>query len=285
MDSIVALTADPAAWAALITLIVMEVVLGIDNLIFISILSNKLPEHQRSKARKLGISLALIMRLVLLSTIAWIVGLTAPVFSLPFSPAPGPDGHAPFDLAFSWRDLILIAGGLFLLWKATREIHENVDPNAKKQEFLSLRGVGGQATIHGASYPSDIFADYMGKALKGQPVEQFERAEPIGEKVYGGGASPSPSAVPSSSPSASPSTSPSASPSKSPSPSASASRSCHPLDRRCQQQGHGGLTNGGTAGGGPGGIGGTGDPGTSPSPEPSRGGRPGGGGLFGGPEG
>ena len=129
MDSLMVLAADPAAWAALITLIVMEVVLGIDNLIFISILSNKLPEHQRSKARKVGISLALIMRLVLLSTIAWIVGLTAPVFSLPFTPAPGPDGHAPFDLSFSWRDLILIAGGVFLIWKATTEIHEKVAPH------------------------------------------------------------------------------------------------------------------------------------------------------------
>ncbi|MBT2382781.1 transglycosylase domain-containing protein [Streptomyces sp. ISL-11] len=158
-----------------------------------------------------------------------------------------------------------------------------VDPNAKKQEFLSLRGVGGQATIHGASYPSDIFADYMGAALKGQPVEQFDPAEPLGEKVYGGGASPSPSAVPSTTPSATPSTTPSATPSKPASPSPSASRSCHPLDRRCQQQGAGGTTNGGGTGG-PGGIGGTGDPGTSPSPDPSRG-RPGGGGLFGGPSG
>jgi predicted tellurium resistance membrane protein TerC len=129
MDSVLAWTADPAAWIALVTLVVMEVVLGIDNLIFISILSNKLPEHQRSKARKVGISLALIMRLALLSTIAWIVGLTAPVFSLPWTPAPGPDGHVPFDLTFSWRDLILIAGGLFLLWKATTEIHEKTDPS------------------------------------------------------------------------------------------------------------------------------------------------------------
>jgi len=128
MDNLTALAAEPAAWAALITLIVMEVVLGIDNLIFISILSNKLPEHQRSKARKLGISLALIMRLALLSTIAWIVGLTAPILTLPFTAPVGADGHPLFDLAFSWRDLILMAGGMFLLWKATTEIHEKVDP-------------------------------------------------------------------------------------------------------------------------------------------------------------
>ncbi|MFD1192200.1 TerC family protein [Phenylobacterium conjunctum] len=122
------LAADPAAWAALITLIVMEVVLGIDNLVFISILTNKLPEEQRTKARRIGISLALIMRLALLSTLAFLAGLTATVFQLPFSPPVGADGHAPFDLAFSWRDLILIAGGLFLVWKATTEIHHSVDP-------------------------------------------------------------------------------------------------------------------------------------------------------------
>ncbi|MCW5760980.1 MAG: TerC family protein, partial [Phenylobacterium sp.] len=121
---IAALVSDPAAWAALVTLIVMEVVLGIDNLIFISILSNKLPEHQRAKARRIGIALALVMRLGLLSTLAFIVGLVQPVFTLPFDP-PG-----DIDPAFSWRDLILIAGGLFLVWKATTEIHEKVDTRA-----------------------------------------------------------------------------------------------------------------------------------------------------------
>ena len=120
--------AAPEAWAALVTLVVMEVVLGIDNLIFISILSNKLPEHQRQRARRIGISLALIMRLVLLSMIAWIVGLTAPVFDLGLAGAPGPHGEPGFETAFSWRDLILVAGGLFLVWKATKEIHHNVDP-------------------------------------------------------------------------------------------------------------------------------------------------------------
>lgn len=126
-----ALMADPAAWAALIALVVMEVVLGIDNLVFISILSNKLPEEQRSKARRIGIALALIMRLALLSTIAFLVGLTQPVFSLPFQGPVDPAHGVPmFEMAFSWRDLILIAGGLFLLWKATTEIHEKVDVNS-----------------------------------------------------------------------------------------------------------------------------------------------------------
>jgi predicted tellurium resistance membrane protein TerC len=122
------LITDPAAWAALVTLIVMEVVLGIDNLIFISILTNKLPEAQRQRARRIGIGLALIMRLGLLSTIAIIVGLTAPVFDLGWVGSPDSHGTPSFETAFSWRDIILIAGGIFLVWKATKEIHHNVDP-------------------------------------------------------------------------------------------------------------------------------------------------------------
>jgi predicted tellurium resistance membrane protein TerC len=128
--NLAALVSDPAAWAALVTLVVMEVVLGVDNLIFISILSNKLPEHHRSRARRIGISLALVFRLGLLSTLAFIVSLTRPVISLPWQGPPDAHGDPMFDLAFSWRDLILIAGGLFLLWKATSEIHEKVDPPA-----------------------------------------------------------------------------------------------------------------------------------------------------------
>jgi predicted tellurium resistance membrane protein TerC len=115
MDYLIELATDPAAWVALATLAVMEVVLGIDNLIFISILSNKLPADQRSRARRIGIAMALVLRLALLGTIAIIIQLTEPVFSL-------------LGNDFSWRDLILIAGGLFLVWKATTEIHEKVDP-------------------------------------------------------------------------------------------------------------------------------------------------------------
>ena len=126
MQSLLTLAADPGTWIALFTLIVMEVVLGIDNLVFVSILSNRLPPNQQTKARRLGISLALILRLVLLSTIAWLVGLTAPVIDLGFH-GPIVDGHRAFDTAFSLRDLILIAGGLFLIWKATREIHHAMD--------------------------------------------------------------------------------------------------------------------------------------------------------------
>ncbi|HEX2763566.1 MAG TPA: TerC family protein [Allosphingosinicella sp.] len=143
MDGIANLIVDPAAWAALLTLIVMEVVLGIDNLIFISILSNKLPEAQRQQVRRLGISLALIMRLVLLSTIAWLVGLKAPVFDLGFAGPPGEHGLPTFETQFSWRDLILIAGGLFLLWKATKEIHHNVDPGDEDDVFDTSKATLG----------------------------------------------------------------------------------------------------------------------------------------------
>jgi predicted tellurium resistance membrane protein TerC len=139
MDWNFAILTEPSAWPALVTLVVMEVVLGIDNLIFISILSNKLPEHQRTRARRLGISLALIMRLLLLTTIAWLVGLTAPVFDLGLSGPPDVHGNPGFETAFSWRDLILIGGGLFLVWKATKEIHHNVDPKPADDIFDTSR--------------------------------------------------------------------------------------------------------------------------------------------------
>ncbi|MCV9966572.1 TerC family protein [Pararhizobium sp. BT-229] len=124
MQDILLLMQDPTAWIALITLIVMEVVLGIDNLIFISILTNKLPPENRESARRIGIGLALVMRLALLGTVAWIVQLTAPVFTA-------------FGHAFSWKDMILIAGGLFLVWKATKEIHHNVDPADHEEDFIA----------------------------------------------------------------------------------------------------------------------------------------------------
>ncbi|TPE52941.1 TerC family protein [Amaricoccus solimangrovi] len=118
-----AFLSSPEGWAALVTLVVMEIVLGIDNLIFISILTNKLPPEHRVRARRLGISAALIMRLLLLATISYIVAMTAPLFTA-------------FGHAFSWRDLILIAGGLFLIWKATKEIHHAVDPADKTEDAV-----------------------------------------------------------------------------------------------------------------------------------------------------
>jgi len=125
MDALLALFSDPATWAALVTLIVMEVVLGIDNLIFISILTNKLPEHQRARARFVGLSGALLMRVALLFTLVWIVALKEPVLTLL--------GHG-----FSWRDIILIVGGLFLVYKATSEISHATNHPAEAHDGDTL---------------------------------------------------------------------------------------------------------------------------------------------------
>lgn len=117
--------AEPEAWLALVTLTALEIVLGIDNIIFITILVGRLPEHQRGKGRILGLALAMVTRLLLLVSLAWVMGLTAPLFQL-------------FGHAFSGRDLILLGGGLFLLVKSTFEIHH------------SLEGEEGQAVHTGA---------------------------------------------------------------------------------------------------------------------------------------
>jgi predicted tellurium resistance membrane protein TerC len=116
MDTIARLAADPASWAALATLIAMEVVLGVDNLVFIALLSNRVEASRRTLARSLGLGLALVFRLAMLASAAAIVHLTGPVTTV-------------FGHAFSVRDLLLLAGGLFLVWKATTEIHEKVDPD------------------------------------------------------------------------------------------------------------------------------------------------------------
>ena len=109
--------ADPAVWVGLVTLVVLEIVLGVDNLIFIAILADKLPPKERDRARIVGLSLALFMRLGLLAGISWIMSLTAPLFEL-------------WRFEISWRDLILIAGVVFLLVKATMEIHDRLDPDS-----------------------------------------------------------------------------------------------------------------------------------------------------------
>lgn len=105
------LLADPHVWTAFLTLTLLELVLGIDNIVFISILVERLPEQQRNLARRIGLSLAMIMRIGLLFVLAWLIGLSEPLFSV-------------VDYTFSARDLIMIAGGLFLLWKSTTEIHQ-----------------------------------------------------------------------------------------------------------------------------------------------------------------
>ncbi|CAD5107919.1 TerC family protein [Zestomonas carbonaria] len=112
--------ADPTAWLGLLTLIVLELVLGIDNLVFIAILADKLPPHQRDRARQIGLGLALLMRLGLLASISWLVTLTEPLFEL-------------FGKSFSGRDLIMLFGGLFLLFKATMELHERLEGRVHRQ--------------------------------------------------------------------------------------------------------------------------------------------------------
>jgi predicted tellurium resistance membrane protein TerC len=105
---------DPQIWASLLTLTVLEIVLGIDNLVFVAILAGRLPGRQAERARQLGLALAVITRLLLLGSIAWLTGLTQPVFELLGHPV-------------SWRDIVLIGGGLFLLYKGTREIHNRLE--------------------------------------------------------------------------------------------------------------------------------------------------------------
>lgn len=157
MDGLITLFTDPAVWAALTALVVMEIVLGIDNLIFISILTNKLPEHQQQKARRLGIGLALGLRLGLLSMIAWLVGLTAPVFDLGLQGARSAHGEPSFETQFSWRDIILIAGGLFLVWKATKEIHHNADPHPNDDMF----DVGRKTLAFGSAIVQILLLDLV----------------------------------------------------------------------------------------------------------------------------
>lgn len=108
------LLTDPSVWIAFLTLAALEIVLGIDNIVFISILAGKLPEHQREKARVIGLGAAMLTRLLLLLSIAWIMGATKPLFEV-------------LNFSISWRDIILIAGGLFLLAKSTLEIHSSLE--------------------------------------------------------------------------------------------------------------------------------------------------------------
>lgn len=112
--TMIEMLSEPQVWVSLLTLTVLEIVLGIDNLIFLSIVANRAPEKHRDKVRKLGLAGALGLRLVLLWSIAWIAGLTASVFDL-------------FDVAYSWRDIVLFGGGLFLIAKGTIEIHHSLE--------------------------------------------------------------------------------------------------------------------------------------------------------------
>jgi predicted tellurium resistance membrane protein TerC len=127
--------ADPQIWISFVTLAALEIVLGIDNLVFLAILADRLPAHQRPLARRLGLGFALLTRLLLLATLAWIAGLVQPVFTL-------------FDHPISWRDIILIAGGVFLLYKATHEIHGSLEGTEEEASGAAGRvGVSFTGTI------------------------------------------------------------------------------------------------------------------------------------------
>src|SRR4029450_205094 len=115
------LLADPHAWAALVTLTALEIVLGIDNLVFISVLTARLAEDKARRARLIGLSLAFIFRVIMLAALTWLKGLTAPVFSI-------------CGMGISWRDIILVGGGMFLIAKATHEIHGEVEAPASTAE-------------------------------------------------------------------------------------------------------------------------------------------------------
>ena len=150
---------DPQIWASLLTLTILEIVLGIDNLIFISIVAGRLPAHLQARARSVGLSLALFMRLALLASISWLVGLTATIFSV--------GGHG-----FSWRDLILAGGGLFLLYKGTKEIHELVEGGDAEGDVtdegpkrkVSFAGVIGQIIVLDIVFSLDSVITAVGMA-------------------------------------------------------------------------------------------------------------------------
>jgi predicted tellurium resistance membrane protein TerC len=118
------LLTSPEAWAALLTLTALEIVLGIDNVIFLSVIVARIPEPQATRARQIGLLLALVFRIVLLSILVWLIGLTEPIITVK-------------NVGFSWRDIILIAGGMFLIAKATHEIHAEVESNEQGSETTS----------------------------------------------------------------------------------------------------------------------------------------------------
>ncbi|VFT38732.1 membrane protein, TerC family [Pseudomonas aeruginosa] len=178
--------ADPTAWLGLATLIVLEIVLGIDNLVFIAILADKLPPHLRDRARVLGLSLALLMRLGLLASISWMVTLTEPLFEV-------------FGKSFSGRDLIMLFGGVFLLFKATMELHERLEgpcrPARRQQDLRAVladrradrgarRGVlarrGDHRGGHGRAPGSD---DDRGDRLHRPDDRRQQAADPLRQSV------------------------------------------------------------------------------------------------------
>ena len=148
------LLTDPAAWASLLTLTALEIVLGIDNVIFLSIVSAKLPEPQARRARRIGLLLALVLRVALLFTISWMIGLTKPLFTV-------------FELDISWRDIVLLTGGLFLLYKGTAEVHEMMEgeaPHAAPKAAASFLSVIFQIALLDLVFSLDSVITAVGMA-------------------------------------------------------------------------------------------------------------------------
>ena len=145
---------DPQVWASLVTLTALEIVLGIDNLVFIAIVAGRLPPQRQNAARQVGLSLALITRLALLASITWIIGLTEPVFAIVGQPV-------------SWRDIVLIAGGLFLLYKGTKEIHQRLEGEEQEKARIgrtSFTGVIVQIMVLDIVFSLDSVITAVGMA-------------------------------------------------------------------------------------------------------------------------
>jgi predicted tellurium resistance membrane protein TerC len=146
---------SPVAWAALLTLTTLEIVLGVDNVIFISVIVSKIPEPQASRARQIGLALALVFRILLLSLLVWLIGLTEPLLTVG-------------SFAFSWRDIILIGGGLFLIAKATHEIHGEVERSAeaggKAQARSAFLSIVAQITVIDIVFSLDSIITAIGMA-------------------------------------------------------------------------------------------------------------------------
>jgi predicted tellurium resistance membrane protein TerC len=146
---------DPNVWASFVALSALEIVLGIDNVIFLSLITEKLPPDQAKRARQIGLALALVFRIILLLTISWIIGLTQPLFEI-------------FGQSFSLRDLILIAGGLFLIVKATQEVHAEIEgeeeEHGKSVVAASLSAIIAQIVVIDAIFSIDSIITAVGMA-------------------------------------------------------------------------------------------------------------------------
>lgn len=149
------LLTNPNAWASLLTLTVMEIVLGIDNIVFISVLTSRLPAEQALRARQIGLAMALVFRIILLAALSWLIGLTAPLFTIN-------------DHVVTWRDLILIGGGLFLLYKATHEIHKGMEGDEEEQgpgaARKALSGIIAQIIVIDLVFSIDSIITAIGMA-------------------------------------------------------------------------------------------------------------------------